>query len=84
MKLRNPFAALFAPSRAEEHLAHYVVREHRRGRSLAEILDDPYVRNRSTPEQRARLFERPELVRAIGNETAEGFARAEREEGRRA
>jgi hypothetical protein len=40
-----------------------------RGRSLQEILEDPYVRNRSTPEERARLLERPELVAAIGRQT---------------
>jgi hypothetical protein len=27
---------------------------------------DPYVRNRSTAEERARLLERPEIVETIG------------------
>lgn len=64
--LRNPFAAFFARSKGEQHLERYVIREYRNGRSLAEILDDPYVRNRTTPAQRARLLERPDVVAAIG------------------
>lgn len=63
---RNPFGFLFATSRGEEYLARYVVREYARGRSLQEVLDDPYVRNRSTPAERARLLERPEVIAAIG------------------
>ena len=55
----------------EEALAAYVVREHRQGRSLAEILDDPYLKNRASDEQRLRLLERPEVIRAIGEHTAE-------------
>ena len=54
----------------EEALASYVVREHRLGRSLDEILDDPYLKNRATEEQRLRLLERPEVIRAVGEDTA--------------
>ena len=67
--LRNPFSFLFARSGAEDRLAAYVVREHRRGRSLADILEDPYVRNRTTDQQRARLLERPDVIRAVGQDT---------------
>jgi hypothetical protein len=62
----NPFAFLFTTSKGEQYLERYVLREHKSGRPLAEILDDPYVRNRSTPEERARLLERPNVVAAIG------------------
>ena len=55
----------------EEALAAYVVREHKQGRSLEEILDDPYLKNRATEEQRIRLLERPEVIRAIAEDTAE-------------
>jgi hypothetical protein len=65
---RNPFSFLFARSSQEERVAAYVIREHERGRSLAEILDDPYVRNRLTPQQRARLLDRPDVIRAIGED----------------
>jgi len=67
--LRNPFSFLFATSSTEERLAAYVIREHERGRPLAEILGDPYVENRTTPEQRARLLDRPEVVHALGEST---------------
>jgi hypothetical protein len=66
---RSPFASLFARSRQEDYLARYVVREYARGRSLQDALDDPYVRNRSTPEGRARLLERPEVIASIGRQT---------------
>jgi len=64
---RNPFAFFAASSRREEHLVQYVLRQHKRGRALQEILTDPYVLNRSTPEQRARLLDQPELVSALGD-----------------
>ena len=67
--LRNPFSFLFARSSQEERLAAYVIREHERGRSLAEILDDPYVRNRATPHELARLLDRPEVIHALGEST---------------
>jgi hypothetical protein len=54
----------------EETLAAYIVREHRQGRSIDDILDDPYLKNRCTDEQRLRLLERPEVIRAIGEDTA--------------
>ena len=56
----------------EERLAAYVIREHGRGRSVTEILEDPYLRNRTTEQQRARLLERPEVLRAIGEQTTAG------------
>ena len=70
--LRNPFSFLFTRSSAEERVAAYVIREHERGRSLHEILEDPYVRNRLSPEQRARLLDRPDIIRAIGQDTVAG------------
>ena len=75
---RNPFTALFGSSRHEDLLAHYVLREHARGRPLTEILEDNYVRNRSTPEQRARLLDRPEVVAALGNDALDELRRAVR------
>jgi hypothetical protein len=64
--LRNPFSFLFAGSAKEERIAVYVIREHDRGRPLAEILEDPYIRNRCSREELARLLERPEIVHALG------------------
>jgi hypothetical protein len=54
-----------------------VIREHERGRALAEILEDPYVRNRCTPQEIERLLDRPELIRALGDDVVSGV-RAER------
>jgi hypothetical protein len=70
--LRNPFSFLFARSSKEDRVAAYVIREHERGRSLAEILDDPYVRNRLTPSQQSRLLDRADIIRAVGDDTVEG------------
>ena len=63
---RNPLSFLFVSSAREEYLAEYVLRECSLGRSLEDILADPYIRNRSTPVERARLLERPEVVEAVG------------------
>jgi hypothetical protein len=76
---RNPFGSLFGSSRQESVLARYVIREHARGRSLAEIVDDAYVRNRSTPEERARLVEQPEVVAALGDNALEELRQALRD-----
>jgi hypothetical protein len=66
---RNPFSFLFTRSSQEERLAAYVIREHERGRSLDDILDDPYVTNRAQPEQVRRLLDRPEVIHALGEST---------------
>ena len=62
-------------------MAQYVIREHDRGRALREILEDKYVVNRlRSPEQRARLLDRPEIVHAVGGDdrrAGQGDARTE-------
>lgn len=73
--MRNPFSFLFARSGKEERLAAYVIREHERGRALEEILEDPYIRNRCTPHEIARLLDQPEVIHALG----EGTVAAERD-----
>jgi len=72
--LRNPFASLFARSSREDQLAAYVIREHKLGRTLEDILDDPYLRNRASDVERRRLLERPDIIRAIGEDTASAAA----------
>ena len=78
MAFRNLFSFLFQRSSADERVAAYVIREHERGRDLAEILEDCYVQNRCNPDQRARLLDRPEIIKAIGND---GIATAREEIG---
>lgn len=68
---RAPLSFLGVRSSKEERVVAYVIREHDRGRSLAEILADPYVRNRCTPAEQARLLDHPELIRAIGDDLIE-------------
>jgi hypothetical protein len=69
--LRDIFSFLFQRSPAEERVAVYVIREHERGRDLSEIMEDRYVQNRLTPDQQARLLDRPEVIKAIGKDTVE-------------
>ena len=66
--LRNPFSFLFTRSSAEEQVVAYLTREHRRGRAVAEILQDRYVQNRLSPQQQARLLDRPDLVKTLGEQ----------------
>ena len=64
---KNLFSWLFQRSSAEDRVAEYVIREHDRGRSLAEIMEDKYVTNRLSPDQRKRLLDRPEIHQAVGD-----------------
>ena len=68
---KNMFSFLFSRGSAEEHVARYVVREHGRGRSLSETLEDKYVQNRLTPEQQRRLLDRPEIIEAFSHDARE-------------
>jgi hypothetical protein len=69
---KDLFSFLFQGSSGEERVAQYVIREHDRGRPLAEIMEDRYVLNRlESPEQRARLLDRPEILQAVGSDMAE-------------
>jgi len=52
-------------------VARYVIREHDRGRALDEIMEDRYVQNRLSPEQQARLLDRPEIIEAISGDMLE-------------
>jgi hypothetical protein len=66
--IRGAFSFLSSRTRSEERMAEYVIREHRRGRPLREILDDNYVTNRCSPEQISRLLDRPEVIHALGDD----------------
>jgi hypothetical protein len=73
---RNAFSFMFTTKGSEERIAAYVIREHDRGRSLEDILDDPYVVNRCSADEISRVIERPEVVKAIGDDMAEARAKA--------
>ncbi len=68
---KNLFSFLFQRPSAEEHVARYVIREHDRGRSLDDILQDKYVQNRLTPEQQRRLLDRPEILESFSKDVVE-------------
>jgi hypothetical protein len=69
--IRNLFASTKS---SNERIATYIVREHDRGRTLEDILDDPYVVNRCSPAEIARVLERPEVVKALGPEAKAALA----------
>jgi hypothetical protein len=64
--LRNPFSFLFTRTTMEDQVIAYLTREHARGRKASEILQDRYIQNRLTPQQQARLLDRPEVIRSLG------------------
>ena len=67
MAFKDMFSFLFQRSTSEDRVAEYVIREHDRGRTLRDILDDKYVVNRlPEQEQRDRLLDRPDVLHAIG------------------
>jgi hypothetical protein len=68
--LRNPFSQLVERSSREDQLAAYIIREHGLGRSIEEIVDDPYLKNRATADQLRRLLERPDVIHAVGDHIA--------------
>jgi hypothetical protein len=68
---RSVFSFLGTKSTQEERVAAYLIREHDRGRSVEDILDDPYVRNRCSPNEIQRVLDRPDVLKAIGDDMAE-------------
>jgi hypothetical protein len=83
VRFANPFKGLFGTNRREQYVERYVLREHRKGRPLAEVLEDAYVRAWSTPEERARLLQRPHVVAAVGDQAIADLRAAVASVGRR-
>lgn len=44
------------------------MRQHRSGRDLKEVLEDPYVVNRISPLEQRALLEEPQVIEAAGDE----------------
>jgi hypothetical protein len=57
-------------SAKHKRLIEYVARQLRAGRKLGDVMEDPYVVNRSTLVDRRALLEEPEVVEAAGGEAA--------------
>jgi hypothetical protein len=66
--IKAPLALVFTPSRKEAACADHLIREHHRGRALADIMQDAYITNRLSPEQAQRLLDRPEVLHAFGED----------------
>ena len=73
--LRNPMSFLFARTAKEERVAEYLIREHRRGRGIDDILQDHYVQNRLSPQQQARLLEREDVIHAVSTDDLDAARR---------
>jgi hypothetical protein len=57
----------------EERIVEYVIREVRNGRKFADVLKDPYVKNRLNEEKVAHVLENPEIAAAIEAQIATAF-----------
>lgn len=55
-------------SAKHKRLIEYVTGQLQQGRSLSEIVEDPYVTNRLNPMERRALVEEPQIVEAAQNE----------------
>jgi hypothetical protein len=65
---RSPFSCFHTGPAREERIAGYIVREHRRGRTLSEILEDPYLRCRWTDAQLRVVLATPSVLRALADD----------------
>jgi hypothetical protein len=57
----------------EEIVIDYIARELRNGRKLADILQDPYVRNRLNEDRVAKMLEDPAISEAVDQAVRETF-----------
>jgi len=67
MSVREEIRRLINTESAQhKRLIEYVVRQLNGGRKLQDVMDDPYVINRSKTIDRRALLEEPEVVDAAG------------------
>jgi hypothetical protein len=69
--LLSPFSCFGPRPFREEHLRTYIVREHRAGRPLGDILADPYVRRLGTQTFCWRVAASPRTLAALRRDTVE-------------
>jgi hypothetical protein len=70
---RTPYYFIGPRPLREAELAAYIRREHRRGRRLAEVLDDPYIHNRGGRALLQAVLGSPALIRALGEDVADAI-----------
>jgi hypothetical protein len=66
--MANPYFVFGPRPFREQRIAAYVVREHRRGRTLAEILDDRSLDRLGTRELRWRVVTDPRTIARLGHD----------------
>jgi hypothetical protein len=76
---RTPYYFIGPRPRREAELAAYIHRQHRRGRRLAEILEDAYIRNRGGRALLPAVLGSPALIRALGEDVADAIRMQEDE-----
>ena len=67
----NPFLFLAHRTLLEARLRSYILGQHRRGRRLSEILDDPYVRRCGSPQVCWEVVSDPATIRALATDIEE-------------
>jgi hypothetical protein len=70
----NPYFFLSRRPFREEHLRAYVVRQHRNGRKVADILSDAYVRRLGSERFCWKVIEDPSTIEALERNVREAFA----------
>jgi hypothetical protein len=69
----TPFYFIGPRRYREAEVAAYIRREHRRGRPLAEILNDPYFDRRCGEGLLRAVLQSPTLIRALGQDVVEAI-----------
>jgi hypothetical protein len=72
----NPYSFVARRPFRQARLASYIHREHEKGRPLAAILDDPYVRRCGTREFVWRTMRETSLIQLLGEDSIAGIQRA--------
>lgn len=57
----------------EERVVEYVIREVHNSRTLMDVINDPYVRNRLNEEKRDELLQNSEVIEALEQEIHSAF-----------
>ena len=70
----NPFLPFGRRPFREARLRAYIVREHRHGRPLLEILRDPYVARCGSESLRWRVLQDPRTLEALRRNDGDAFA----------
>jgi len=71
----NPYLFLGPRPFREAHLRGYIVAQHRRGRPLSAILDDPYVRRLGSERFVWRVVQDARTIRALERDVREAIER---------